>query len=37
MPITAVFFDMNKAFDFVIHDILLKKSEIYGIKGKVLN
>lgn len=37
IPVTAIFFDMSKAFDSVKHDILLKKCESCGIRGKALN
>lgn len=34
IPTTVIFFDMSKAFDFVSHDLLLKKCEKFGIRGK---
>lgn len=34
--ISAIFFDMSSALNFVDHKILLKKCELYGIRGNVL-
>ena len=35
-PVCAVFCDMTQAFDYVQHNILLKKLDAYGIRGNVL-
>lgn len=35
-PICAVYCDMTQAFDYVDHNILLRKLESYGIRGNVL-
>lgn len=33
IPVTAMYMDMTKAFDFVDHNILMKKLYMYGIRG----
>lgn len=35
--VTALYMDMTKAFDHVDHKILIRKLELYGIRGNVLN
>lgn len=37
IPVSVIFFDMTRAFDFVDHEILLKKCERYGIRGPALD
>jgi hypothetical protein len=35
--IIAVFLDLQKAFDTINHDILLKKLDLYGLEKPALN
>jgi hypothetical protein len=34
LMVGSIFYDLQKAFDFVIHDILLSKLDTYLITGK---
>lgn len=36
-PVSVIFMDMSKAFDFVCHDRLLQKLQMYGIRGPAYN
>jgi hypothetical protein len=33
-PVSEIFCDLQKEFDCVSHDLLIKKAEFYGITGK---
>lgn len=35
IPVSALYMDMTKAFDFVDHTTLIKKLEVYGVRGNV--
>lgn len=35
-PVCSVYCDMTQAFDYVDHNILIKKLEAYGIRGNIL-
>jgi len=34
LTVGGIFFDLEKAINFVNHDILLHKCEFYGLRGK---
>lgn len=36
-PVCSIYCDMTQAFDYVDHDILLRKLEAYGIRGNILS